>query len=104
MIPLLSYSKQVHSIWEKLLERVDHAIEMDDYYPTTESEKKPQTTEKRGSLMPSLPRKKLCLSRTASYRAYSTHRYDSSSVPMWEKGLQLAEATHCNTFLYITLL
>ena len=36
MIPLLSYSK---TDMEKLLERVDHAIEMDDYYQQQKEKK-----------------------------------------------------------------
>ncbi len=93
MIPLLSYSK---TDMEKLLERVDHAIEMDDYYQQQKEKKLKRL--RREAVDAVTAEEKLCY-LDSLYRAYSTYRYDSSCAYV-RKGLQLAEATH-NTF-YIT--
>lgn len=93
MIPLLSYSK---TDMEKLLERVDHAIEMDGYYQQQKEKKLKRLRREAGDAITA--EEKLCY-LDSLYRAYSTYRYDSSCAYV-RKGLQLAEATH-NTF-YIT--
>lgn len=95
MIPLLSYSK---TDMEKLLERVDHAIEMDGYYQQQKEKKLKRLRREAGDAITA--EEKLCY-LDSLYRAYSTYRYDSSCAYV-RKGLQLAEATH-NTF-YITRL
>lgn len=95
MIPLLSYSK---TDMEKLLERVDHAIEMDGYYQQQKEKKLKRLRREAGDAITA--EEKLCY-LDSLYRAYSTYRYDSSCAYV-RKGLQLAEATH-NTFLYYSL-
>lgn len=60
MIPLLSYSK---TDMEKLLERVDHAIEMDGYYQQQKEKKLKRLRREAGDAI--LPRKNYVIS-TAS--------------------------------------
>ena len=93
MIPLLSYGK---TDMEKLLERVDHAIEMDSYYQQQKEKELKRLRRQAGDAITAEER--LCY-LDSLYRAYSNYRYDSSCAYV-SKGLQLAEATH-NTF-YIT--
>lgn len=93
MIPLLSYGK---TDMEKLLERVDHAIEMDSYYQQQKEKELKRLRRQAGDAI--TDEERLCY-LDSLYRAYSTYRYDSSCAYV-KKGLQLAEATH-NTF-YIT--
>lgn len=93
MIPLLSYSK---TDMEKLLERVDHAIEMDSYY---QQQKEKELKRLRRLAGDAITAEEELRYLDSLYRAYSTYRYDSSCAYV-KKGLQLAEATH-NTF-YIT--
>lgn len=93
MIPLLSYSK---TNMEKLLERVDHAIEMDGHYKQQKEKELKRLRREAGDAI--TDEEELCY-LDCLYRAYSTYRYDSACTYV-RKGLQLAEATH-NTF-YIT--
>lgn len=93
MIPLLSYSK---TDMEKLLERVDHAIEKDSYY---QQQKEKELKRLRRLAGDAITAEEELRYLDSLYRAYSTYRYDSSCAYV-KKGLQLAEATH-NTF-YIT--
>lgn len=93
MIPLLSYGK---TDMEKLLERVDHAIEMDSYYQQQKEKELKRLRRQAGDAI--TDEERLCY-LDSLYRAYSNYRYDSSCAYV-SKGLQLAEATH-NTF-YIT--
>ena len=93
MIPLLSYSK---TDMEKLLERIDHAIEMDSYY---QQQKEKELKRLRRLAGDAITAEEELRYLDSLYRAYSTYRYDSSCAYV-KKGLQLAEATH-NTF-YIT--
>lgn len=93
MIPLLSYSK---TDMEKLLERVDHTIEMDSYY---QQQKEKELKRLRRLAGDAITAEEELRYLDSLYRAYSTYRYDSSCAYV-KKGLQLAEATH-NTF-YIT--
>lgn len=95
MIPLLSYGK---TDMEKLLERVDHAIEMDSYYQQQKEKELKRLRRQAGDAITAEER--LCY-LDSLYRAYSNYRYDSSCAYV-SKGLQLAEATH-NTFLYYSL-
>lgn len=93
MIPLLSYGKTNE---EKLLERVDHAIEMDSHYQQQKEKELKRLRRLAGDAI--TDEERLCY-LDSLYRAYSNYRYDSSCAYV-SKGLQLAEATH-NTF-YIT--
>ena len=93
MIPLLSYGKTDE---EKLLERVDHAIEMDSHYKQQKEKELKRLRRLAGDAI--TDEERLCY-LDSLYRAYSNYRYDSSCAYV-SKGLQLAEATH-NTF-YIT--
>lgn len=93
MIPLLSYGKTDE---EKLLERVDHAIEMDSHYQQQKEKELKRLRRLAGDAI--TDEERLCY-LDSLYRAYSNYRYDSSCAYV-SKGLQLAEATH-NTF-YIT--
>lgn len=93
MIPLLSYGKTNE---EKLLERVDHAIEMDSHYQQQKEKQLKRLRRLAGDAI--TDEERLCY-LDSLYRAYSNYRYDSSCAYV-SKGLQLAEATH-NTF-YIT--
>lgn len=93
MIPLLSYGKTNE---EKLLERVDHAIEMDSHYQQQKEKELKRLRRLAGDAI--TDEERLCY-LDSLYRAYSNYRYDSSCAYV-NKGLQLAEATH-NTF-YIT--
>lgn len=93
MIPLLSYSK---TDMEKLLERVDHAIEMDGHYKQQKEKELKRLERLAGDAITDEEELRYL---DSLYRAYSTYRYDSACAYV-RKGLQLAEATH-NTF-YIT--
>lgn len=93
MIPLLSYGKTDE---EKLLERVDHAIEMDSHYQQQKEKELKRLRRLAGDAI--TDEERLCY-LDSLYRTYSNYRYDSSCAYV-SKGLQLAEATH-NTF-YIT--
>lgn len=95
MIPLLSYGKTDE---EKLLERVDHAIEMDSHYQQQKEKELKRLRRLAGDAI--TDEERLCY-LDSLYRAYSNYRYDSSCAYV-SKGLQLAEATH-NTFLYYLL-
>lgn len=68
MIPLLSYSK---TDMEKLLERVDHAIEMDGYYQQQKEKKLKRLRREAGDAITA--EEKLCY-LDSLYRAYSTYR------------------------------
>lgn len=92
MIPLLSYGK---TDMEKLLERVDHAIEMDSYY---QQQKEKELKRLRRQAGDAITAEEELRYLDSLYRAYSTYRYDSSCAYV-KKGLQLAEATH-NTLYY----
>ncbi len=93
MIPLLSYGK---TDMEKLLERVDYAIEMDSHYKQQKEKELKRLRRLAGDATTDEEELRYL---DSLYRAYSTYRYDSSCAYV-RKGLQLAEATH-NTF-YIT--
>ena len=93
MIPLLSYGK---TDMEKLLERVDYAIEMDGYYKQQKEKELKRLRREAGDAITDEEELRYL---DSLYRAYSTYRYDSACAYV-RKGLQLAEATH-NTF-YIT--
>ena len=93
MIPLLSYGK---TDMEKLLERVDHAIEMDGHYKQQKEKELKRLERLAGDAITDEEELRYL---DSLYRAYSTYRYDSACAYV-RKGLQLAEATH-NTF-YIT--
>lgn len=93
MIPLLSYGK---TDMEKLLERVDYAIEMDGYYKQQKEKELKRLRRLAGDATTDEEELRYL---DSLYRAYSNYRYDSSCAYV-RKGLQLAEATH-NTF-YIT--
>lgn len=72
MIPLLSYSK---TDMEKLLERVDHAIEMDSYY---QQQKEKELKRLRRLAGDAITAEEELRYLDSLYRAYSTYRYDSS--------------------------
>lgn len=84
MIPLLSYGK---TDMEKLLERVDHAIEMDSYYQQQKEKELKRLRRQAGDAI--TDEERLCY-LDSLYRAYSNYRYDSSCAYV-SKGLQLAE-------------
>lgn len=90
MIPLLSYGK---TNMEKLLERVDYAIEMDGYYKQQKEKELKRLRRLAGDATTDEEELRYL---DSLYRAYSTYRYDSACAYV-RKGLQLAEATH-NTF------
>lgn len=90
MIPLLSYGK---TDMEKLLERVDYAIEMDSHY---KQQKEKELKRLRRLAGDAITDEEELRYLDSLYRAYSTYRYDSACAYV-RKGLQLAEATH-NTF------
>lgn len=90
MIPLLSYGK---TDMEKLLERVDYAIEMDGYYKQQKEKELKRLRRLAGDATTDEEELRYL---DSLYRAYSTYRYDSACAYV-RKGLQLAEATH-NTF------
>ena len=85
MIPLLSYGKTDE---EKLLERVDNAIEMDSHYQQQKEKELKRLRRLAGDAI--TDEERLCY-LDSLYRTYSNYRYDSSCAYV-SKGLQLAEA------------
>lgn len=72
MIPFLSYGKTDE---EKLLERVDHAIEMDSHYQQQKEKELKRLRRLAGDAI--TDEERLCY-LDSLYRTYSNYRYDSS--------------------------